>query len=163
VKVEFNIVGIPGIIRTLNSLPAEVVSSKGGPVKAALARGARLIRDEAKANLERSIAVRGADSTGTTVRSVIASRGKAPNDGNGERYLVRVKKRTFENAKGFRTSTLMTANLMEYGSAHQAAEPWLRPAVASRGQESIEVMVAELQRRLELIVRRLAAQNGGQR
>jgi len=160
VKVEFTIVGIPGIIRTLNSLPAEVVSKKGGPVKAALAKGARLVRDEAKANLQRSINLRGADSTGTTVRSVIASRGKAPNDGSGERYLVRVKKRTFENAKGFKTNTLMTANLLEYGSGHQAPTPWLRPAVSAKGKEAIDVMVSDLLRRLDVIVRQLAAKNG---
>lgn len=162
-KVEFTITGIPGIIRTLNSLPAEVVSKNGGPVKAALAKAARLVRDEAKQNLQRSIELRGADSTGTTVRSVIASRGKAPNDGNGERYLVRVKKRSFVNARGEKASTLMTANLLEYGSGHQAATPWLRPAVVAKGQEAIDVMVGELNRRVELIVRQLAAKNGGAR
>lgn len=159
-KVEFNVVGIPGIIRTLNSLPAEIVSKKGGPVKLALAKAARLVRDEAKSNLQRSIDLRGADSTGTTVRSVIASRGKAPNDGNGERYLVRVKKRTFVNARGLKASTLMTANLMEWGSGHQPATPWLRPAVMSKGQEAIDVMVTDLSRRIDLIVRQLAAKNG---
>lgn len=159
-KVEFTITGIPGIVRTLNSLPAEIVSKKGGPVKLALAKAARLVRDEAKSNLQRSIDLRGADSTGTTVRSVIASRGKAPSDGNGERYLVRVKKRTFINARGQKTSTLMTANLLEWGSGHQPATPWLRPAVTSKGQEAIDVMVTDLSRRIDLIVRQLAAKNG---
>lgn len=160
-KAEFTVVGIPGIIRTLNSLPPEIVSKKGGPVKASLAKAARLIRDEARSNLQRSVELRGADSTGTTLRSVIASRGKAPSDGNGERYLVRVKKRSFENAKGYTTSTLMTANLLEYGSAHQAPTPWLRPAVTSKGQQAIEVMVSELQRRIEIVVAQLAAKNRG--
>lgn len=159
-KVEFTITGIPGIVRTLNSLPAEIVSKKGGPVKLALAKAARLVRDEAKSNLQRSIELRGADSTGTTVRSVISSRGKAPSDGNGERYLVRVKKRTFVNARGQKTSTLMTANLLEWGSGHQPATPWLRPAVTSKGQEAIDVMVTDLSRRIDLIVRQLAAKNG---
>lgn len=159
-KVEFTITGIPGIVRTLNSLPAEILSRKGGPVKLALAKAARLVRDEAKSNLQRSIELRGSDSTGTTVRSVIASRGKAPSDGNGERYLVRVKKRSFVNARGQKTSTLMTANLLEWGSGHQPATPWLRPAVTSKGQEAIDVMVTDLSRRIDLIVRQLAAKNG---
>lgn len=158
-KVEFTISGIPGIVRTLNSLPAEIVSKKGGPVKLSLAKAARLVRDEARSNLQRSIDLRGADSTGTTVRSVIASRGKAPNDGNGERYLVRVKKRTFINARGEKTSTLATGNWLEWGSGHQPATPWLRPAVASKGQEAIDVMVTDLSRRIELIVRQLASSN----
>lgn len=162
-KVDFTIVGIPGIIRTLNILPAEIVSKKGGPVKAALSKAARLVRDKAKVSLQRSIDLNGADTTGTTVRSVIASRGKAPSDGNGERYLVRVKKRTFVNARGAKTSTLITANLLEYGSGHQPATPWLRPTVVATGEEAINVMVNELNRRVELIVRQLAARNAGAR
>jgi HK97 gp10 family phage protein len=159
VKVDFKISGLEGVLATLKSLPPEIVSKRGGPVKLALAKGARLIRDEAKKNLRASIAIRGADSTGTTVKSVIATRGKAPSSGKGERYLVRVKKATFVNAKGQKTSTLMTANLLEYGSAHQPATPWLRPAVISKGQQAIDVIVSDLKRRIDLTVRKLAAQN----
>jgi HK97 gp10 family phage protein len=160
-KIEMHLRGVDGVLATLRRLPAEVVSKRGGPVKLALAKGARLIRDEAKKNLERSIAENGADTTGETVKAVIASRGKAPNNGKGERYLVRVKKRTFINARGRKTSTLMTANLLEYGSSHQPATPWLRPAVMLKGQQAIDVITQDLARRLDLTVKRLAAQNKG--
>ena len=160
-KVEVKLTGVDDVLKTLSSLPAEVVSKRGGPVKAALAKGARVIRDQARLNMQKSIEINGADTTGTTLKSVIASRGKAPNSGRGERYLVRVKKKTFTNAKGRKTSTLMTANLLEYGSAHQPATPWLRPAFQAKAEEAINVTTKDLADRVQKIVAKLAAQNKG--
>lgn len=160
-KVEVNLQGVDGVLATLRTLPPEIVSKRGGPVKLALAKGARILRDEVKRNLKASIDLRGADSTGTTLGSVVASRGKPPASGGGERYLVRVKRKTFLNAAGKRTSTTMTANLLEYGSVHQPATPWLRPAVLAKGDQVISVVTADLVRRIELVVKKLAAQNRG--
>lgn len=160
-KVEVKLTGVDGLLKTLSSLPAEVVSKRGGPVKLALAKGARLIRDQARINMQKSIDINGSDSTGTTVKSIITSRGKAPTSGRGERQLVRVKKRTFVNAKGRSTSTLMTANLLEYGSAHQPATPWLRPAFQAKAEEAINVITKDLADRVQKIVASLATQNKG--
>ena len=44
-KVDVKLTGVAGVLKTLSSLPAEVVSKRGGPVKAALAKGARFLRD----------------------------------------------------------------------------------------------------------------------
>lgn len=162
-KIEVKLSGVDGVLATLQSLPAELVTKRGGPVKQALAKGARMIRDEAKKNIVRAIELNGADSTGTTVSSVIASRGKPPTSGKGERYLVRVKKATFTNARGQKTSTLMTANLLEYGSSHQPATPWLRPAVQAKGAEVIDAISRDLVRRIDLVVKKLANQNKGKR
>ena len=128
-------------------------------MKLALAKGARLIRDEAKKNLRAAIARNGDESTGLLENSVIASRGKAPSSGKGERYLVRVKRKTYPDKKGKPVTTLKTANLLEYGSVNQPATPWLRPAVISKGQQAIDVIVSDLKRRIDLTVRKLAAQN----
>ncbi len=162
-KVELQIHGIDGVLSTLEALPAEVVSKRGGPVKLALAKGARLLRDQAKDNFRRSVAQGGADSTETTVESIVASRGKAPVGTKGERQLVRVKRRSYINAKGAKTTTLRAAQLMEYGSAAQPARPWLRPAVQRRGSQIIDVVSEDLLKRLDQITKRLAAQNGGRR
>lgn len=160
-KVELNITGIPGIIRTLSSLPAEVVSKKGGPVKLALSKGARSLRDRAKENFRRSVAINGAASTDTTVNYIIASRGQAPTGTNGERYLVRVKRKDFINANGSRTNTRKVAQLMEYGSSTQPAYPWLRPSVTRYGSETIDIVTEDLVKRLDQITKRLSAQNKG--
>ncbi len=162
-KVELQIHGIDGVLSTLEALPAEVVSKRGGPVKLALAKGARLLRDQAKDNFRRSVAQGGADTTETTVESIVASRGKAPVGTKGERQLVRVKRRAYINAKGAKTTTLRAAQLMEYGSATQPARPWLRPAVQRRGSQIIDVVSEDLLKRLDQMTKRLAAQNGGRR
>lgn len=159
--VEMKIEGAAGIIETLNSLPPEVVSKRGGPVKLALAKGARLLRDEAKKNLRAQIARNGDESTGLLEKNVIASRGKAPFGGRGERYLVRVKRKTYPGRTGKPVTTLKTANLLEYGSAHQPATPWLRPAFMSKRAQVVDVVIADLRRRIDLVVRKLAQQNKG--
>jgi hypothetical protein len=52
VKVEIQLTGLDGVLATLQSLPAEVVSKRGGPVKAALRKGALVILKAEKANLQ---------------------------------------------------------------------------------------------------------------
>src|SRR5690606_17498982 len=99
VKVEMQLQGVDGVLDMLRKLPAEVVSKRGGPVKLALAKGARFLRDRAKENLRRQIALNGDESTGLLEKSVIASRGKPPLSGKGERYLVRVKRKAYDGQK----------------------------------------------------------------
>ncbi len=162
VKVEFNITGIPGIIRTLSSLPAEVVSKKGGPVKLALAKGARFLRDKERQNLQ-AVLEPGDESTGLLAQNIIATRGKAPSDGNGERYLVRIKRRMYPGRKGEQVSTLKSAQLKEYGSVHQPARSFIRRTVNERGEETINLVVGDMSVRIDRLVAKLAQQNRGGR
>lgn len=160
IRTEVDIKGMQGVLATLSALPSEVVSKRGGPVKLALAKGARKLRDRAKANLRAAIAEGPTTrSTGELDKRVIASRGKEPRGTKGERYLVRVKKRDYINADGVRTNPLMTANLMEWGSSHQPAKKWLRNAVTQGGAEVIEIVTTDLKRRIDLTVKKLAMQN----
>lgn len=160
-KVEMQLQGMDGVLDALQKLPSEVVSKRGGPVKLALAKGARLLRDEARTNLQASIAYNGdADSTGLLMQNVIASRGKAPLGGKGERYLVRVKRKSYPKKGGQTVTTLATANLLEYGSSTQPATPWLRPAVHSKGAQVIEVVTTDLRRRIDLIAAKLLNRAG---
>ena len=158
-KVDLKISGIDGVLNTLQQLPHEVVSKQGGPVKLALAKGARLLRDEARKNMRVAIAEGGQASTGMTEQNVIAKRAKAPFGSKGERYIVTVRKRPFLNAYGIKTNPRMTANLLEYGSVHQPATPWLRPAVQAKGEQVIGVMSDDLVRRVEQVIRKLRLQN----
>lgn len=171
-KVEMKLRGVDGVVDMLRSLPPEVVSKRGGPVKLSLAKGARFMRDKAKGNLRAAIAQRGDDSTGLLEKSVIASRGKPPSSGKGERYLVRVKRKAYDLAKiskketfaqpksRRRVTTLQTANLLEYGSAHQPATPWLRPAVTNHGEATINVVTSDLVPRVERLAASLAKAKG---
>jgi HK97 gp10 family phage protein len=160
IRTEIDIKGVDGVIATLRSLPPEVVSKRGGPVKLALAKGARMLRDAAKRNLVASMSTDDDyQNTQLLEKNVIASRGKPPMSGRGERYLVRVKRKTYPGRDGKPVTTHKTAHLKEYGSSHQPATPWLRPAVQQHGRAVIEVIVADLLRRLDVVVRKLASQN----
>lgn len=157
-KIDMDLQGVDGVLATLKSLPPEVVSKRGGPVKLALAKGARELRDEAKKNLRAAIAINGDESSGLLEKNVIASRGKPPIGVKGERYLVRVKRKRYP---GRRASTHQTANFLEYGTSHQPATPWLRPAVQSKGQKVINTVIADLVKRVDKVVQKLAIQNKG--
>ena len=167
-KVEVKLQGMDGVLETLQSLPAEVVSKRGGPVKLALAKAARVIQAQAKTNLKAAIAMNGDVSTGLLEKNVVVTRGKEPIGSRGERYLVRVRRKAYDGEKlgkrqkaGKRVTTHKTASLLEYGSSHQPATPWLRHAVKQKGQEAIEVFTSDLNRRIEATVKKLAQQNKG--
>jgi len=156
--------GVDGVLKTLQSLPAEVVSKSGGPVKSALRKGARVLLQEEALNLARatdSLASIEGESSGLLQSSLIISRGKAPTSGKGERMLVRVKRKTYPGRKGKTVTTLQSANLLEYGSEKQPAEPWIRPAFAAKAESAIRTVEAELIRGVDRIVERLARQNRG--
>lgn len=162
--VELKLTGIDGVLETLKRLPPEVVSKRGGPVKSALRKGALVILKAEKAALQ--LATNNATdegkrySTGLLLANLIASRGKAPASGKGERYLVRVRRKTY-NRKGKAVTTQKTAQLLEYGSSQQPAEPWIRPAFNANARGAIATIETELVKALDRVVKKLAAQNKG--
>jgi HK97 gp10 family phage protein len=167
-KVEMQLSGLAGVLETLKSLPPEVVAKRGGPVKLALKKGATVILKQAQANLERVTA--GADdegvrlSTGFLLKNLVATRGKEPRGTKGERYLVRVRRKRYPGRSGRGgASTLQTANLLEYGSSKQPAEPWLRPAFQAKAAEAIKTIETDLVKRLDAAVKKLAKQNAGKK
>ena len=167
-KVEVRLSGVEGVLDTLRALPAEIVSKRGGPVKRALAKGARVIREQAALNLRAAIDLNGSVSSGLLEKNLVVTRGKEPTGTKGERYLVRVRRKAYDGEKltrrqkaGKRVTTHKTASLLEYGSSHQQATPWLRPAVQQRGGEAINVITSDLRRSIDLAVKKLAQQNRG--
>ena len=162
--VEMKLTGLDGVLDTLKSLPVEVVSKRGGPVRAALRKGAVVIQKQELANLQAVLSNQTdpgeRESTGLLQKNVVVTRGKPPSSGNGERYLVRVKRRTYPRA-GKPVTTLKTAQLLEYGSSKQPAEPWIRPAFAAKAAQAIRTVETELVKSIDRIVKRLAAKNKG--
>lgn len=153
----FKISGLEGVLDTLKSLPAEVVSKRGGPVKSALRKGAVVIYKQAAANLA---AATSNDSTGLLQKNLVVTRGKAPRSGKGERYLVRVRRKSYQR-EGQSVNTVQTASLLEYGSSQQPAEPWIRPAFASKKEQAVQTVETELQAAIARVVKKLAAANKG--
>ena len=161
-KTFVDVSGLDDVLRMLQQLPAEVVSKRGGPVKLALKKGATVIYKQADINL--MLATQGLVSddkqysTGLLRKNLIVSRGKEPVGSKGERYLVRVRRKSYPNRKGEVTTTLKTAQILEYGSSKQQPDPWIRPAFESKAEEAIRVISDDLRERLDKIVKKLARQ-----
>lgn len=131
-------------------------------MKLALAKGARFLRDKERQNLQ-AVLEPGDESTGLLAQNIIASRGKAPSGGNGERYVVRIKRRMYPGRKGEQVSTLKSAQLKEYGSVKQPARSFIRRTVNQHGEDTINVIVSDLLARVDRIITKLAQQNKGGR
>lgn len=166
-KVEVNMTGLDGVLDTLKSLPPEVVSRRGGPVRRALAKAGRLIRDQARANVAAAIALPGltgvTESTGFTAENVILKR-RALTQIKGERYIVTVRNKAHPSGNKYRKRQIKAndiAFMLEAGTAKQPATPWLRPAFAARAGEAVQKFETELLRDIERIVKKLAAKNRG--
>jgi len=160
-KTEMRLSGLENVLESLHQLPAAIVSKNGGPVKLALAKGARLIRDQARLNLTAVINQAHGDSTGLLEKNIVASRGKSPFKGRGERYLVRVRRKAYDGEKigkrekaGKRVTTQKTAHLLEYGSSRQPPRPWLRPAFAATAEKAIRTIETDLARRVKLLIKK---------
>lgn len=172
ITVALNVKGIDGVLATLQSLPAEVVSKRGGPVKAALKKGALVILNEEKARLRAVVSNATAsgkrESTGLLLANLIASRGKPPTSGKGERYLVRVKRKVYtqrpdggaRSGKGI-TTTIANAQRLEYSTGTQPAEPFIRPSFKLKAQQAITTIQTELVAGIDRVVAKLAQQNRG--
>lgn len=158
--IQINVDGDGQIRRMLESLPANI-ARKRGPVRKALGKGARLLRDQARANLKISVRTPGKTgenhSTGFTERHIIAKRRRSPRDpAKGERFIVSVRYIEHPNQHKRRKDRPWRANdsafLLEYGSSKQPAEPWLRPAFESRKYEAIDVAVSTFRTELDRLI-----------
>jgi hypothetical protein len=152
--IEFKLTGVDQTLALLQSLPPEIVSKRGGPVKAALAKGARFLRDHVKTRLAAAIAVNGQDSSGLLLSSIIATRGRMESGEKGERYLIRVKRKRYPR-KGRAVTTRQAGAHLEFGTSQQPATPWMRPTLLSQGHETIMLITTDLNKRIERILKRL--------
>lgn len=148
----FKLTGADQALNMLKRLPPAIVSKRGGPVRAALRKGAVVIQKQEAALLSASL---DAESTGVLLPALKVTRGKAPSDGKGERYLVRFLRKVYPRKSGKTVTTLQTAQLKEYGSEKQTAEPFIVPAFKSKAREAIETTTRELVRSIDRISKKL--------
>jgi HK97 gp10 family phage protein len=164
-KMEIDLQGVDGVLKLLRSLPPEVVSKNGGPVRLALAKAARVIRDEARRNFVSQIGRGGQNySTGFTAKNIVAKRKRMIPGVSGEKFIMTVNYKIHPGGSTYKKRPFRSndaAFIMEYGTAKQEPRPWLRPAFETKKMEAIEVAKSELLRRLDLIVSKLSAQNKG--
>lgn len=160
-RADLKISGIDNVLTMLQQLPREVVSKRGGPVKLALKKGAQFLRNKAATKL--TVATANTDdegarhSTGFLLQNLITSRGKPPASGNGERYLVRVRRKSYPDRTGKSTTTTENASRLEYGTEKQPAEPWIRPAFEENAQAAIDIITNDLLKRVDVLAGKFLA------
>ncbi len=173
--MQLNVTGLDGVLETLKQLPAAVVSKRGGPVKFAMAKGARMLRDAIRAAAP--------EDKGVLKKSISIGRKKLmPNGELGEAYWVGPSKKYHKYAntrfnRGSRTKRgkqrdaqvgkayvsdgpAYYGKFLEYGSKHQAAHPWLRPAAEANAQRIVDTVNTELLARVDRLVKAIARANG---
>ncbi len=167
-KVDMQLSGLTGVLKTLQSLPPEIVSKNGGVVRRAAVKGINVIKNQAKLNLLRVTSnanKSGTNGTGFTASKVITKRKNMPNNEKGERFIITVKYENYPNTNNKYKKRPIKANdiafMLEYGTVNQNAEPWLRPAFLAKKEESINVAQSTLIKEINKVVNNLAKQNAG--
>lgn len=155
---EVKIEGLKEAVAALRALPAELASKNGGPIRSALYRAAKVIKDDA---IQRAPTGTGTPRPGNLKKNIILIRDRNPGRENGaaERYVVTVrKKRMGKNSNAlFRVlkgGDAWYAHFVEYGTSKQPAQPFLRPAFESKKHEALQVFVTELSKGVDRAVRR---------
>jgi HK97 gp10 family phage protein len=151
--------GLDDVLAKLKSLPPEIVSKSGGPVKSALLKGAKVIADEAVQNIRRVTQPdegQGYVPTGLLAKSVVVRRDPKPQkSGANERYRVMLSRKKYP---GRNVGTIATGRFLEFGTEKQPAEPWMGPAYLSKRQLALDTVVRELNAGIDRIVRKLSRQ-----
>lgn len=156
--------GLGELLRRLEALPKEIAGKNGGPVRRALGRAARLVRDEVRANAPKR--------TGKLEANVIAARVRDDRPpGVSERFVVSVRGRkaryadTRENRRAGRVGQTYQRDgeafywkFIEFGTAKMAARPFIQPSFAARAADALDEFTKALGADLEKIVRKLNAQ-----
>lgn len=165
-RESIRIEGLDAVVRTLNELPAELVSKRGGPVRTALQKAAKRIQQDEQQHLQRiidapNVGAVEAESTGLLKANIVVKRGRLAGGEKGELYSVSVRRKSYPGTKGKAVTTPQVARLLEYGSAKRAPMPFIRPAFEAAKGYVFQTFTAELSKRLAAIVKKLHRSNGG--
>lgn len=162
-KVEIR--GLTGVLDALKSLPPEIVSKRGGPVRASLRAAGKPLLDEAKRNVQRIINTPNKDgrfvSTGLALSSLIIKRGRVRGQ-NGEAVYVTVRRGQnygdkMLKRKGRRTESLRANDvlyMLEHGTETRPPMPWSRPAFDAKKQAALDTFNAEMKKRTTAAIKK---------
>ena len=161
--------GLDGLLDALKALPPEVASKNGGPARVALAKGARVIRDDAR--------LRAPKDTGALAANIVMKRdGNPQRFGANERYTVGVRGgslSTFSNTKRNRRKGVVGKKYekqsstyywrfqefgtkTEFGTEWIPARPFLRPAFESQKERALAVITDTLAKGIERAAKKVA-------
>ncbi|MBB1599969.1 HK97-gp10 family putative phage morphogenesis protein [Variovorax sp. UMC13] len=143
--------GLDDILSKLKSLPPEIASKNGGPVKSALRKGGVVVQKAAQAAVRRVVrntVQEGYLSTQVLEKAIVLRRDPNPQrSGANERYRVliaRGRKYGDRTNKGKPLTAVMTGRWLEVGTEDQPAEPWMTPAYFESRERALSTVVTEL-------------------
>lgn len=154
--------GLDDVLAKLKALPPEIVSKRGGPVRKALRKGAMVIVNEWKSQVQRvidepNVNAEPAESTGMLKASIGATLDSKPQrHGANERYVVRPRNRRYPNTGRHVVTTAQVARLLEYGTEKMTAKPWAAPGFMASRQTALDTVVRELNEGIERIVKKMS-------
>lgn len=148
--------GLDEVLAKLKSLPPEIVSKRGGPVKSALRKGGLVVQKAAQANIRAIVQKPEEDagyvSTGLLENAVVVRRDPNPQRSEAnERYRVLLARRTYPDG----TKTVATGRYLEFGTEKRAPTPWMTPAYFGTRQQALDTVVTELTKSIRRIVRKM--------
>ncbi|UXC34782.1 hypothetical protein [Cupriavidus gilardii] len=153
--------GLDDVLRKLQSLPPEIVSKRGGPVKSGLRKGATVVRDEWRAQVQRIIDAPNKDeipskSTGLLQKSIIATRNPRPQQlGANEAYRVRIKSATYPATFGKNVTAYGVGRMLEVGTERRAPMPWAVPGFMASREQALNTVVTEINRAIQRVIRKM--------
>ncbi|WP_421794294.1 HK97-gp10 family putative phage morphogenesis protein [Hydrocarboniphaga effusa] len=135
--------GLDQLLKNLEQLPRELVSKNGGLVRTALFKATKRIREQARQRAPRD--------TGVLAKNIIAVRDKNPRaNGASERYIITVRKKRWSKQAKERATRRANGKIdyrrsndayywrwVEFGTATQQAQPFLRPAFESEKEAAV--------------------------
>lgn len=154
--------GLDTLLRRLKALGPEA-SKRGGPVRAAVRKGAVVIQKEMQANVRKIVDtpnIGGFDySTGILEKSIRPIRARPHGKLRGETFYVFVPKRAKYaiKARGETVRSVATVGKwLEYGTSKRRPMPWARPAFHAKQGEAAEVIASELEKGIAKLERKVA-------
>lgn len=148
--------GLDGILETLKALPPEIVSKGGGPVRAALRKGAVVLQQAYVQALQVIVAEpspdgRPSESTGVLEKAAIVSRVKPRPGFKGEIYKLRVRRGT-KYPDG--TTANKVGGILEFGDERVPAKAPMRRSFDANKPAALETIVAEMQKRTQAAIKK---------
>ncbi|MBS0430504.1 MAG: hypothetical protein JSR41_24725 [Proteobacteria bacterium] len=154
--------GLDDVLDTLKSLPPEIVSKRGGPVKSALRKGGVVVQKAMQANIRQVVTdtqSHGYVSTRVLEQAIVVRRDPNPRRSlASERYRVLIaRSRTYPDGrlnKGKPVTAVATGRWLELGTEDQPAEPWATPAYMTSRERALKEVVDQLGRGVKLAIRK---------
>jgi hypothetical protein len=129
--------GLGELLRTLEALPREIVSVKGGPVRVGLRKAGQVWPSV---------------TSGTAKGAVIVSRDPNPQrSGANERVLVRLRRKA-RAPNG--ASVHAYVGTFEFGNEQVPAKPVFRPVVPQKSSEALNVFISETRKAIDRAVKK---------